>query len=267
MAKAVTKTLGTASTEKRWFQEFGQVAKHGKAYIRQAYWDGAFVYSELKRSRITWVIDPEDDLHMFFEFLVKKLNRELFVYRCHCSEVARRNQEFNDLLAKLQGAINRLSERGIHFPESKAVLMENRKYLQSQIRRLRKTRDTFWTDRLHDYGEDRPLMFEGETLKPIPMEDEQAHEKLFEAARYTDKLVRDVDLDRRFQVRLAVIFRHYLRRREGVSLSTIGKLIILYYICTGLACERDDGALIVKGTNRNLTIGSVVQRLGHCGMR
>jgi hypothetical protein len=91
----------------------------------------------------------------------------------------------------------------------------------------------------------------------IPPKELAEHERIFEKAEYLRQLVKRIDLDARFQVRVAVILRSYLSR-DYISLITISRLTLLTYICGNLG-KMHDGKLIVDG--REITVLAVDQKI------
>jgi hypothetical protein len=78
--------------------------------------------------------------------------------------------------------------------------------------------------------------------------------------------VRDIDLDGWFQITLAITFRFFLREEDGVTLQTIGRLVVLFYVCCGFTkYEKDHKAnpvsLKTRYTGDLLTVDAVVQKL------
>lgn len=75
---------------------------------------------------------------------------------------------------------------------------------------------------------------------------------------------RDSVLEGYLKVRVAFTLRWFLDKQEGfeksVSLTTLARLVVLFYICTGLAEEKND-YLVVKGTGDELTVEGVAQKL------
>jgi hypothetical protein len=69
-------------------------------------------------------------------------------------------------------------------------------------------------------------------------------------------LTRELDLDRRFQVRIAMILH---RAYPGVSKMTIARLVVLVYICANLV-EIKDG-LRFPGSKHPLTVGAVYEKI------
>lgn len=70
---------------------------------------------------------------------------------------------------------------------------------------------------------------------------------------------REIDLDGRFQERLAVILRSYLRKEDGTTLRTIARLVVLFLICAELA-EKHDGELRLHN-KRKVSVSLVAKRL------
>ena len=127
---------------------------------------------------------------------------------------------------------------------------------------LEERRESYWKDSLLAEPEERmkwTIEFDAENrIHPIPPDDLVANERMFEKAKYPRKLVKRLDLDARFQVRVAVIFRSYLRQDYGISLKTISRLTLLTYICGDIGKEQSDGVLVDR---RKITVGAVDQKI------
>jgi hypothetical protein len=79
-------------------------------------------------------------------------------------------------------------------------------------------------------------------------------------------------LDSRFQVRLGVVLRSFMRKYpvtagggSGPSLRTIARLIVLFLVCADLA-EVKQGQVTLKHNNRRITVGGVLQQLRGAGI-
>jgi hypothetical protein len=71
-------------------------------------------------------------------------------------------------------------------------------------------------------------------------------------------LTRELDLDRRFQVRIAMILQ---RAYPGISKMTIARLVVLVYICANLVEMK--GGLRIPGSKHPLTAGAVYEKIKH----
>jgi hypothetical protein len=83
-------------------------------------------------------------------------------------------------------------------------------------------------------------------------------------------LVQERNLDSLFQIRIGDLLREYATNPWGARLSvlTISRLVLLVYICSGLAIDIE-GDLTVWGSDppRHLTVSRTYETLGDAGLR
>lgn len=212
-----------------------------------------------------------------FSFLTDKLSREVRVYHLYEASVVPDNQNFGDAIDALSAAETKIREVRTQASRVKQEVDKTLSQRASAIEMVRssleKRWDSYWQDVLFAPPEERmnwPVYVDDEKrAQSIPPEERNELEKIFENAKYPRKLVRQLDLDKRFQVRVAVILRSYLPKDARVSLRTISRLTVLTYIC---------GRLRVEGPNRlfqalkpnvrsgGITVGGVDQKLRTAGL-
>jgi hypothetical protein len=78
--------------------------------------------------------------------------------------------------------------------------------------------------------------------------------------KHLPKPYREMDLDTRFQIRVAKLLKSGLFPEGKVSLQTIGRLVLLVYLAAGLLEPRGDKAILLH-SKRELKVEDIVQRL------
>jgi hypothetical protein len=97
--------------------------------------------------------------------------------------------------------------------------------------------------------------FEPELSYESPVKEKVARSQ---ALPKLDRLVRDLDLDRRFQIRIASILKQIFPK---LSRRTIAWLVVFVYVCAELAEFEPDGAARIVGSRRALSTGAVYDRI------
>jgi hypothetical protein len=277
MKTAVTSKVETDKFRKMWIEKFDEQARlHGR-HVPRDHWEGSYAYRELKDANSLWTVlpDPSTD-DVFFNFLTAKLSREVWVYKLFSESVVTVNQCFGDGIDALSAAETKLTnvrpEESRVKEEVDDTLSRCKSVLEKARRSLEKRRDSYWQDDLFAPLEERmnwPVYVDDEKqVRSIPPEERTKAEEMFENARYPKKLVKQKDLDRRFQLRVALILRSYLPQDLGISLRTISRLTVLTYICGELRTEGPDGLSLkpnVKGGE--IGVGGVDQKLRDAGIR
>ena len=82
-----------------------------------------------------------------------------------------------------------------------------------------------------------------------------------------------MDADERFQVSAAKILQQFIRKKDGVTLQTIARLVVLVYLAANFADMDEGHATIVLAKNtpektpaKKLTVGAVAQKLKRAGL-
>jgi hypothetical protein len=82
-----------------------------------------------------------------------------------------------------------------------------------------------------------------------------------------------MDADERFQVSAAKILQQFIRKKDGVTLQTIARLVILVYLAANFADTDEGHATIVLAKNtpektpaKKLKVGPVAQKLKREGL-
>jgi hypothetical protein len=139
--------------------------------------------------------------------------------------------------------------------------------IEESRRSLELWRDSYWKDVFFALPEERmkwSVYFDDKNQLQTIAPDELAEwEKIFNNAIYPKNLVKQIDLDTRFQLRVAVILRHYLRKDFDISLRTISRLTVLTYICGGL-CVEDEENIILDVDGKERTLKLLVESTKNC---
>ncbi len=275
----MTANADVETFRKCWINEF----KIQQSRRRQSRgWQGSAAYGELERADNLFFVLPHSDGDYPFNYLTFRLVKEIRAYKRCVANISPNNQCFNDGLATLSGAARYL--RKAHTQEAQAktvvdeVLSRAAVMLDTQHDGLERRRDTFWDDLLLASGEERkdwPLDFDNrewvsygkQRVHPRPPADFRSWAERFNKFKYPERLLRRIDLDSRVQVRIAVVLRFYLDLEDtGISRMTIARLVVLAYICGGLA-EVSAGECVIKGTGDPLEIKDVEQKLQRAGVK
>jgi len=128
-------------------------------------------------------------------------------------------------------------------PEVKVLLRRYARRVEADRERLERKREMVW---------EKPLGASGRV--------QLAHQ--YERKRP----VREDHLDTLFQIRLALLLRQYLHKKDGVSRQTIARLIVFTYLVADLAEDRD-GHITINNSERRLNIFNVEQTLRRAGVQ
>jgi len=272
----------TEGFRKRWISRFDEQAKLSKKPAGHDPWEGHAAYRELSDTNNLWIVIPTPEFpdSPFHDRLTQKLAREVHFYATFHETIVPNNQCFKDTLYILRAAERKLKEAKTQKSSVKVELDGELKNCSSVLEKTRialeRRRETYWKESLFaDPAEKESWMIEFDAenrINSVPPEDLVKQERMFEKAKYPSRLVKRIDLDTRFQIRVAVILRSYLPQKIElspiersflpgkleVSLKTISRLTLLTYLCGKLGNE-SDGELVVDG--RKITVSGVDQKL------
>jgi hypothetical protein len=254
-------------------------------------WDGHIACREIKKAKDLWVVLPTRGMREYpFPFLLAKLSREVYLYKWYATKILPSNRGFKkaiDTLAEVAAIL-----RGTESTESVAVagvsdpLSRFSSNIRKTLRRLEKERDLYWERALIATPAERmtwSVHFKkfGRVVS-IPPRDLVESEHAFKQADYPRNLLKRIDLDTRFQVRVATILRHYLPQQifvpksqrpilrksslPTVSLKTIARLIVLTYVAGNLGRE-DEENLILEGRKRPINVRNVDEIIRKAGIK
>lgn len=208
---------------------------------------------------------------------IEDLVREASRYQAERAQVAESNQAFKEvlkLLAKIQVKIRRQTKfvqkkSGGAFRCVANALGDLQKDVERRTSELRTWYSGFWYRTLAAYPSMKADFKNVWIALPSSEEWDLRHEE-----RYTGGVARGVkrsselpglnaapkrtiDLDRRFQLRAARIIE---REFSDLSMETLARMVVLVYLCFGLAHECAGELEIVPGSGK-LTIGAVYEKL------
>jgi hypothetical protein len=290
MATATTSAVQTDEFRKIWIKKFEEQATLQGGPPQGNAWEGFDAYRELHAADHLWLVMPHPDLIFSFNFLTDKLAREVQIYKIYETSVVADNQSFRDAIDALSAAEATLknamapktkvnaTKPKVDATKSKVRVEVDKRVTQcaSAVEKCRQSlelwRDSYWQDALFAPPEERmrwSVYFDDEKkVHSIPPEELVELEKIFNNAKYPRDLVRQIDLDTRFQVRVAVILRHYLLKDFGITLKTISRLTVLTYICGKLREEGPDHLYLNPKSRRGrITVGGVDQKIRAAGVK
>jgi hypothetical protein len=282
MDGVMTIDIETEEFRKRWISRFDEQAKLSKKPAGHDPWEGHAAYRELSYTNKLWIVIPTAEVpdSPFHGWLTEKLAREVHFYRLFHKTIVPNNQCFKDTLDLLRATELKIKEAKTQKSSVKAELDGELEKCSSVLEKTRiaieRRRETYWKESLFAEPAERMtwmIEFDDDNqINSVPPEDLVQQERMFEKAKYPSRLVKRIDLDTRFQIRVAVILRSYLPHKielspiersylpqeREFSLKTISRLTLLTYLCGKLGNE-SDGELVVDG--RKITVGGVDQKL------
>lgn len=230
-------------------------------------WDATAAIKELSKDPIRFYLvkDP---------LCADDLVREADVYECHRQHVSDLNQMFDDVEDLLKTIKRRVAkqESGLYkriaVPTAEGVshlLSDLLTYIADKQKALLEMKATAWEDALKTY----PLRTEDYDHVRFGLGDPEPYFKQYadphlqrlidrsQSLPHLSRLLRAIDLDRRFQIRVAAILAREFRH---LSKMTIARLVVLTYICADLV-DTMNGAIRIRGHNRDLTHSAVYERI------
>jgi hypothetical protein len=229
-----------------------------------AFWEGAAARAELKRlGELPFVKleehpDPDraDIFRSLIEYTTGQICQELKFYRANFNQVRlsiERTKDASDFLEQLTKKVEkqmRLLER------NSPQIAKQYSGIAAQMRKARGVLQ--YQQKQHWHGR-RTGVFEDVREYEIP--------------------VQERELDTRFQLGLATILRLLLqphlapirdkdgsvsRRKRHVSLRTIARLVVLFFVCADLA-EASPGEITLRHNQENVSVESVIRKLRRAG--
>lgn len=276
MAQATIIEDATIRFRKSWQTEFG---KQANAFRNRStwknFWHGATAYREFHRTGNLWRVDPvAEPEQVFVSKLTSELLKQVATYKRLRDELDGQRFRTTECYDAACEALLRAEVILRKVPFGDASVQP---YLSKQLGRsvdalrrmrneLKKSLDSHWQRELLAPARDRarwPVYVDGERNVDSILPDEvKQWEQAFNQVRSPKPLAKRIDLDQEFQLRTAVVLRHFIPRSCGVSLQTISRLVVLTYICGELAQEENSRLVVGRVTgNRKLTPGAVVQKL------
>jgi hypothetical protein len=275
-SKMNTSAAQTSGTEadtfrKRWIDELeGQLRRYRSGEQSQlSSWEGFEAARELAQTDNLWIVLPNAETNgRPFRHLTDRLFTEVSLYACFRDHIVPTNFYFKDAIDALAAAkakLKKVRPGAVSSPgEVSGILTRSISAIEKSMAMLKKRSASYWHDALMAMPEERRhwnvYVDDDKQVHSIPPEDLARSEKLFEDAAYPAELVKRIDLDRRFQVRVALILRSYLFRGCGVSLKTIARLVVLTYISGGIGRKLEE-YLSIKGRKKPINVSNVDLKL------
>jgi hypothetical protein len=267
----------------KWDREFKhqeQVLAIGRTDDR--FWGGSTALKALRSAGALWIVSRTtlDYGDLMASIVAKSVYREVELYRCYRGVVST-NKAFDDTIGTLCAVQKRImqAERQVPLPELKSRLNRRALNLGKEIDAIRARRESYWKEALLAEPKVRmewPVELKLKphvTITPIPPQELVEWEKILHRVRYADTLEKRIDLDSRFQKRLAIIFRFYFRFNPAVvPIITISRLVVLVYICADLAGEVGGHLMILDESGATirekleLTVSAVDQKIRNIGL-
>ena len=280
MSTAMTSRVGVGKLRGMWVKKFDEQKQLHKQNPPHDHWEGSFAYRELEDTRNLWRVLPtvqygDGPLNV----LMNNLSREVHIYKLYETAVVPDNQCFRDGLDALSAAKTKLTKTRTQEskvkPRVDTALNQCTLAIEKARNSLEKSRASYWEEVLLAPTEERmkwSVYVDKKTkqVNTIPPEDITEAEKIFENAKYPRNLVRQRDLDKRFQLRVATILRLHLPSNLGVSLKTISRLTVLTYICGELRAEGPNGLFLLSKPSAKggeITVRGVDGKLRNAGMK
>jgi hypothetical protein len=275
---ATTSDLEVGEFRRNWISKFEEQAGFYRTGQRQtSSWEGFLAYRELKEKDNLWLVLPNHETDVWpFDNLTKQLCREIRSYKL-VRNIPAINRRFKKALEAFSAAESEL--RNANAQENPEIdsavndkLDEYVAILEKARSTLKQRRESFWQDFLLAEPEEKAKwsvwMDDAKQVHLIPPANLAAWEEIYAKARYPRRLTKRIDLDSRFQIRVAVTLRHYLLPDFQISRRTISRLTVLTYVCGNLVDDLvEDEKSIVKGGKRNITVGLIEQKLQGAGLK
>jgi hypothetical protein len=281
----------TKNFQKNWISQIKEnlrTVKSGQP-PQLSVWEGYEGCREISEAHDLWVVLPRRSMRGYpFVFLTEKLSREVYLYKWYVRQIVPTNLGFKKAIDALTVVALRL--RRTEATESVAVaglagdLNRCSFSVEKTLSRLKRERESHWQVVLSSTPAERrtwPVHVDNEyRVHRVPPDHLAKRENVFKWANYPKDLLKRVDLDRRFQVRVATILRLYLsqhipipishRPKLGkflatISLKTIARLTVLTYVAGNLGRE-DDNGLMLDGRKKPINVRSVDEMIRKAGL-
>jgi hypothetical protein len=208
-------------------------------------WEGDAACKELSRLGLLGVVSLEQNkgkgllADWRMRHTIEHLEAELRTYQLMSGKVLETRRQMNFELQLLASTKKKFVEHIARYPSSNHRW--SKKYLRmilADTKKIRHEQGRLW---LGHRGAWRRLLLQPE---------------------YRRRPLRELDLEGRFQIRVAKTMRTSLQKDDGVTLRTVARLVVLFYLCAGLAEDKKD-YIEVKNTGRELSVDAVDQKLRH----
>src|SRR5580698_828275 len=110
----MTGDADTAAFRQRWIAELKKHSNAAAAPPTGDLWEGRAAYRELSETANLWVVKTEPDIdYSLFEYLMKKLSREVHFFRQFSKSVVAVNRSFEDVIEVLRSIENKIGRAKI----------------------------------------------------------------------------------------------------------------------------------------------------------
>jgi hypothetical protein len=238
-------------------------------------WEGYEACREIIQADDLWCVFPDPEMEEFpLPFLMQKLSREVYFYKSFVERITPTNLAYKDAIDALSAAISKLrkaaAQRSVKEGRLQGDLNLCCSKLEKTLTRLTTQRESYWQNALIGTDEEKKnwdLHWHKDNVGTrVPPAELLKAEERFNQAQYPKQLLKRIDLDRRFQVRVATILRSYLFREDRISLRTIARLTVLTYISGDLGRQEEDSVILEK-RKRPITVSSVDQIIRTAGLK
>lgn len=235
----INRSKGTQACLERWKAAFATAYKRvGRALPdRERHWEAMQVFDELRKVESLDAVALRNARNRTWRTkdLISRIAEEVKIYEDHAGKIRQIRLEFEATREAYDKAIGLLEKRAqsCTVPELRRISKQSAAYVQLDAQDVMRTQESYWTK---PRGVLRTLLRESGGREPE----------------------REIDLDGRFQRRVAVLFQMFLP--EELSLRTVARLVVLTYIAADLAEDRD-GVLQTKHTEIQISVQSVEQKL------
>lgn len=236
-------------------------------------WERFLAVRELRQIGELDFIQPTDDLKELADvFVFRRVHREIELYEQAANEGVQRNWETTETLRVLNTAARRFirAAKTTNAADLKNIFSKLSRAVSEERANLQESHKSYWERALLAWqveGEEEEwyvdVSSDEKTPEPRRPQEPNEEEAIFGKVRFPTTLVKNADLDRRFQLRVAMILRRYLL---DASLQTVSRLVVLCYLCGNLVTVESGKAYIPLSKanpsgKRELTVGAVYQKL------
>ena len=244
----------------RWRDEVSKVSPQHRrrdfqgAIEHKSHWEGELVYKELeRRGLLQTVLLKKGNLQSLprrwqRHAAIREISTEVQIYSDYAGKVVQQSNEIRETNKFLKTMAGRFlkARNGLQDSTIRKLLTQYSLQFEADrerlVKRQKNRQDKIW---------DNPPGAMGKIL--IDHINDRRHP------------IREDDVDRLFQIRVAQILRTFLHK-EDISRETISRLVVLVYLVGELADQRKDH-LVIRHINRELKITDVTQRLRRAGIK
>jgi hypothetical protein len=287
---AMTNSGGFQSFYDKWVEEF-QKQKNNKKLAApidvNRFWGGTEAFDSLSKANALDIVMPTaehgDNLP---KRTLRGLYREIEIYKRYRNRISDINNKFKDAMDQISQALHRVSK----MPKSVSEVAASRNrcigHLKRELEIVKDQHDNYWDDALLALPEERakwPVMMTGRATNPVrafPPNELMIWEENLPITLKSRKPKKSIDLDTRFQIRIAKTLQFYFNevpqfylrtgRQFRVPLMTVSRLVVLTYIAAQLSTEKHNKIFVACDDLQNaraLSVESIYQKLRDAGLK